>query len=198
MPEAYRGATTQTYRRLYGYKAVIAWQKADDLAARVHDVTIGFGPGYWRLSDQMRGAAVSVKSNIAEGYCRAALGDYIRFCEIARGSLGELGSQIQDCERWRVLSGDALSGLLALFSDATFFLEKLIAGLRQKQRSSRREPASAAKEPMAMYGEEINVTLVDLPDEISETLLDRDLAPSGPGPLSLPETPQDAPRPAQE
>jgi len=93
MPKAYQGASTRTYRKLYGYKNLIAWQKADDLAAQVHEVTVHWEPGYYRLSDQMRSAAVSATSNIAEGYCRVSLGDYIRFCEIARGSLGELGSQ---------------------------------------------------------------------------------------------------------
>jgi four helix bundle protein len=43
----------------------------------------------------MRGAAVSVMGNIAEGYGRNAIGDYIRYCEIARGSLAELGSYIE-------------------------------------------------------------------------------------------------------
>ena len=46
----------------------------------------------------MRGAAVSVFGNIAEGYGRSAIGDYIRFCEIARGSLTELGSYIEVCQ----------------------------------------------------------------------------------------------------
>lgn len=46
----------------------------------------------------MRGAAVSVFGNIAEGYGRSAIGDYIRFCEIARGSLTELGSYIEFCQ----------------------------------------------------------------------------------------------------
>jgi four helix bundle protein len=95
MPREYQGAATETYRKLYGFKKLIAWQKADDLAATVHEITAGWGSGYLRLAEQMRSAAVSAKSNIAEGYCRASLGDYVRFCEIARGSLGELGSQIQ-------------------------------------------------------------------------------------------------------
>jgi four helix bundle protein len=96
----YTGSTTKTYRKLFGYKNLIAWQGADELAKSVHDIVIGFSNRYFKLTSQMLGSASSVKSNIAEGYCRNALGDYISFCEIARGSLGELGSQIQDCERW--------------------------------------------------------------------------------------------------
>ena len=102
----YKGDTTRTYRKLYGYKNLLAWQAADELAAYVHDIVTRFGPRYFKLANQMLGSASSVKANIAEGYCRNALGDYIRFCEIARGSLGELGSQIQDCERWRLVKDD--------------------------------------------------------------------------------------------
>ena len=132
MPRAHQGGTTRTFQKLYGFKKLIAWQKADDLAAKVHELTVPFGPGYYRLADQMRAAAVSVKSNIAEGYCRAVLGDYIRFCEIARGSLGELGSQIQDCERWGLIGDDELAELLELYGDATFFLERLITSLKEE------------------------------------------------------------------
>ena len=39
MPREYEGAGTQTYRKLYGYKKIIAWQKADDLACMIHDLT---------------------------------------------------------------------------------------------------------------------------------------------------------------
>ena len=104
----YKGHVTQTYCKLYGYKNLLAWQAADDLAAHVHDIVVRFQSRYFKLASQMLGSASSVKANISEGYCRNALGDYIRFCEIARGSLGELGSQIQDCERWGLVKGDKL------------------------------------------------------------------------------------------
>jgi four helix bundle protein len=95
----FKGDRTATFGKLYGYKNLLAWQAADELAAEVHRAVADFGSRYYKLSSQMLGSASSVKANIAEGYCRNALGDYIRFCEIARGSLGELGSQVQDCER---------------------------------------------------------------------------------------------------
>ena len=146
MPREYQGRATKTFQKLYGFKKLYAWQKADDLAAAVHKMTADWGPGYYRLSDQMRSAAVSVKSNIAEGYCRASLGDYIRFCEIARGSLGELGSLIQDCERWGLAGGTTLADLLDQYSGTTAVLEALIAALKKKQRSGDWDKSFGTKE----------------------------------------------------
>jgi hypothetical protein len=79
----YRGAGTKTFGKLGGFRNLLTWQRADDLADLVHRVTGRLGPGYYRISNQMRGAAISVTGNIAEGYARGALGDYIRFCEIS-------------------------------------------------------------------------------------------------------------------
>ena len=142
----YQGHTTKTYRKLYGYKNLLAWQAADEPAAFVHDIVTRFKPRYFKLSDQMLGSASSVKSNVAEGYCRNALGDYIRFCEIARGSLGELGSQIQDCERWQLVKDSELEQLISLFGDTTYFLEQLIKGLRAKRKEGTWDRSMGVKE----------------------------------------------------
>ncbi len=165
MPREYQGAGTRTFRKLYGYRKLIAWQKADDLAAMLHDATRDWGSGYYRLADQMRSAAVSVKSNIAEGYCRASLADYVRFCEIARGSLGELGSQIQDCERWGLVGGDLLANLLEQYGEATLLLERLIAGLKKKQKSGDWDKSFGVKEQDAAYLSDDADLLLELPDE---------------------------------
>lgn len=129
----YGGRNTKTFAKLHGYKDLLVWQKASDLADRVHEATKGFGPGYYRLSDQMRSAAVSVPSNIAEGYCTSSLANYIRHCLIARGSLGELGSNIQDCKRWSLIAGQTLEQILSLYGDTSYLLDRLIASLRKKQ-----------------------------------------------------------------
>ncbi|UCC61815.1 MAG: four helix bundle protein, partial [Anaerolineae bacterium] len=60
----YGGARTKTFAKLGGFRNLLAWQRADDLAEVVYRLTGRFGPGLYRLSDQMRGAAISVTGNI--------------------------------------------------------------------------------------------------------------------------------------
>jgi len=81
----------------------------------------------------MRGAAVSVFGNIAEGYGRNALGDYIRFCEIARGSLSELGSYIEFCQERQILKPTIERELLDLYNHTWNTLGALIRSLREKK-----------------------------------------------------------------
>ena len=147
---AYKGAGTKVFAKLGGFRNLLVWQRADDLADIVHRVTARFGPGYYRLSDQMRGAAISVTGNIAEGYARRALGDYIRFCEIARGSLAELGTCIQDCERWGMVTGDELGEVVSLYGETSYLLNQLLRSLYQKRREGTWE--RAIREEFPAYG----------------------------------------------
>ena len=70
------------------------WQSAMDLAAKVYEITDKFSKHeIYSLADQMRRAAVSIPSNIAEGRGRSSTKDFIRFLNIAKGSLYELETQ---------------------------------------------------------------------------------------------------------
>jgi four helix bundle protein len=157
----YRGAGTKTFAQLGGFRNLLAWQRADDLADVVHRITGRLGPGYYRLSDQMRGAAISVTGNIAEGYARGALGDYIRFCEIARASLAELGTYIQDCERWGLVTGDELGDLVSLYGETSYLLNQLLRGLYKKRRDGTWQ--RPIREPPADYV--VQPSLPSSPDE---------------------------------
>lgn len=164
----YHRHKTETYKKLYGYKNLLAWQAADELAAKVHKTVTKFNRRYYKLTNQMLGSASSVKANIAEGYCRNALGDYIRFSEIARGSLGELGSQIQDCERWNLVQEHELKELLKIFSDATYFLEQLIKSLRAKRKEGTWDRSMGVKEQSVDYiAEDVDLEF-EAPEDIRE------------------------------
>ena len=82
-------------RIIYSYKDLIVWQKSIKLVAATYELTENFPKEErYGLSSQMRRAAVSIPSNIAEGRGRGTRKDYINFLRIAFGSASELESQI--------------------------------------------------------------------------------------------------------
>lgn len=82
-------------REVKNYRDLVAWQRAVELGLETYRLTATF-PDTERfgLTQQMRRAAVSIASNIAEGYGRGSTGDYLRFLKIARGGLCELETQL--------------------------------------------------------------------------------------------------------
>ena len=85
---------------LKNYKELTVWQKAYQVCLEVYKITKGFpGEERYGLTSQIRRAAVSVPSNIAEGYGRKTTREYIRSLYLAYGSNCELDTQIS-------LSGD--------------------------------------------------------------------------------------------
>jgi four helix bundle protein len=95
-----------------GFKELLVWQKARDLAVEIYKIS---QPGPFRsdfgLRDQLRRAAVSVPSNIAEGDERDTDKDAIRFLYMAKGSLAELRTQIEIARRIDYLSEEVFQGL---------------------------------------------------------------------------------------
>jgi four helix bundle protein len=79
----------------YRYQDLIAWQKAKQLATAIYRVTESFPKTeVYGLTSQLRRAAVSVPSNIAEGHGRLTKGEFCHFLGLARGSLLELETQL--------------------------------------------------------------------------------------------------------
>jgi four helix bundle protein len=78
------------------YRDLIVWQKAMLLVTLVYRVTSQFPKSeLYGLVSQARRSAVSIPSNIAEGYGRNSTNDYLRFLRIANGSLYEMQTQIE-------------------------------------------------------------------------------------------------------
>lgn len=77
------------------FKDLIVWQKAMELVKETYILVKKLPKEEtYALSDQMRRAAISIPSNIAEGNGRKSKSEYIRFLDISRGSLYELETQI--------------------------------------------------------------------------------------------------------
>ena len=78
------------------YRDLVVWQKSMALVAEVYKLTKSFPKDeVYGLTSQMRRCAVSIPSNIAEGYGRNSTSDYVRFLRIATGSLYELQTQME-------------------------------------------------------------------------------------------------------
>ena len=76
------------------FKDLIVWQKAYKLVLEIYKITKDFPKSeIYGLSQQVRKAAVSIPSNIAEGYGRKHRAEYRQFLSIAYGSLSELETQ---------------------------------------------------------------------------------------------------------
>ena len=82
--------------RMEMYKKLIVWQKAMELVRSVYRLSKGFPTDErYALTDQLRRAAISIPSNIAEGCGRTSRKDYAHVLSIARGSLYETMTQLQ-------------------------------------------------------------------------------------------------------
>lgn len=77
------------------FEDLLAWQKARSLTTEVYQVTRSATFRHNRgLASQLQRASVSIMSNIAEGFERSNQGDYHRFLVMAKGSCGEILSQL--------------------------------------------------------------------------------------------------------
>lgn len=77
------------------YKELIVWQKSYRLSLQVYELTQKFPKEeIYGLTSQIRRAAVSIPSNIAEGYCRQSKKEYIQFLKISFGSGAEVETQL--------------------------------------------------------------------------------------------------------
>ncbi|MCD8037189.1 MAG: four helix bundle protein [Clostridiales bacterium] len=83
----------------------------------------------YSLSDQMRRAAVSIPSNIAEGQARSSMKEFANFLSIARGSKAELETQLMICVRLKYLTQSQVETVLSLCQEVGMMLTSLIGKL---------------------------------------------------------------------
>ena len=110
------------------FRDLIAWQRSMQLAQAVYQLTRTLPDSErFGLVLQMRRAAVSVPSNIAEGYARQSRKEYVKFLRIARGSLAELSTQLEIAGGLGMVREDQET--LRLLSEADRILQGLIRSL---------------------------------------------------------------------
>lgn len=113
--------------KLRSYKELIVWQKSMELVEQIYVITKHFPRDeLFGLISQMRRAAISIPSNIAEGYARKSHKEYLRFYSISYGSALELETQIEIAERLKFAPTESFIALKALLQEVCKMLYTMI------------------------------------------------------------------------
>ena len=117
-----------TLRDMFKFEKLDVWQKAIDLADLVYSKAKSFpADERFGLTNQMRRAAVSISSNIAEGSARISDADFARFVEIATGSLFEVVSESTVATGQGYLSEDSSAAIYKAAEEQG----RMLSGLRR-------------------------------------------------------------------
>jgi len=119
------------------YSDLIAWQRAMDLVAGIYVVSGKFPKSeIYGLTSQLRRAAVSVPSNIAEGYGRSGRREFAHALSIALGSLAEVETQILIAERLGYLAVDSRVTLMELSTQTGRIIVGLMNSMEHHAKAS--------------------------------------------------------------
>ena len=129
------------------YRDLLAWQEAMNLVDAIYTSTRGF-PEFelFALTIQMRKAAVSIPSNIAEGHGRFSLRDFRQFLRRARGSAHELETQVMIATRQRYIEFERERALLTQAASVIRLVNGLIRSITERLPENR-EPRTENREP---------------------------------------------------
>ena len=117
--------------RAKGYKELVVWQRSVRLAREVYQLTQSWPPEErFGLTSQVRRAAVSVPSNLAEGQGRFGPGEFARFVSIAHGSLCELETQLIIATEIGIASASQIASITDLAGDVGRMLRALHRSLQ--------------------------------------------------------------------
>jgi four helix bundle protein len=118
------------------FENLIAWQKARELTKRIYRVSRdGVFAKDFGLSNQIQRAAVSIMSNIAEGFERGGRGEFHQFLSIAKASCAELRSQLYVAVDNNYISRESFDDLMTLAEE----VGRIVGGLRSSVDKQRKE-----------------------------------------------------------
>lgn len=113
---------------MQGHRDLKVWQKAMDLVTEIYKATGGFlKHEMYALAQQLRRAAVSVPSNLAEGHGRSSRKEFHQYVSHARGSLCEVETQLEIARNLHYIETAAADTLLAKASE----IARMLNGLRE-------------------------------------------------------------------
>lgn len=116
---------------LFGYKKLIAWQKANELAHKVYDLTLTFPKTeLFGLTSQLQRACLSVPTNIVEGHARNSKKEFHRFLSIALGSLAETEYLLEFAYQRKLIKETDFQDICLLRAEAGHIIWKLYISQR--------------------------------------------------------------------
>jgi four helix bundle protein len=125
--------------RMRAFRELVVWQKAHALTVNIYRVTKAFPRDErYGLVSQMRRAAASIGSNIAEGCGRGTPRDFARFVQVAIGSASELENQLLLASDLGFLSGTTYAELDTSVTD----IKRMLTGLLRRLRADGRRLAA--------------------------------------------------------
>jgi len=123
---------------LKDYRDLLVWQKSYQICLQVYRATRKFPiDERYGLTSQMRRAAVSVPSNIAEGYSRSTTGDYLRSLRFAYASNSELETQVMLARDLEYLKLDEYGSLSEGIREVERMMKSLIKSLERRHLNPR-------------------------------------------------------------
>ena len=112
------------------HKELIVWQKGVELSKKIYPLTEAFPKEeIYGITSQMRRAAVSIPSNIAEGRNRGTRKDFVQFLRIASGSVAELETQIEIAKQLPKMQAFSYQEIDILISEVSRMLTAMIKKL---------------------------------------------------------------------
>ena len=121
------------------YKELKVWERSDQLAYRVFDLTDTFPKTYlYDLTSQLRRAALSVPTNIAEGCASFHSGEFLQFLNVSRRSLSETHYLLNFACRRKLIKQSELLELEAIAEEINKMLNALAKSIRNRIKNSKK------------------------------------------------------------
>ena len=118
---------------MHNFKNLTVWQKSIDLTTEIYSITKSFPPDEkYGLTSQIRRAAVSLPSNIAEGAGRKSAKEFKHFLSISTGSIFELETQIIVAHRLKLIDELIMNEITLKISE----IQKMLYGLEKSINST--------------------------------------------------------------
>ena|SRR3989344_1828531 len=115
------------------YKELTVWQKAVELTIDIYRITTDYPKSeLYGLVQQTRRSAVSIPSNVAEGWARKHRQEYLQFLNVAIGSAAELETQIVIAKKLKFLSDEDSKRTSGLITEVMKMLNAFMTSLKSK------------------------------------------------------------------